>query len=94
MYNCTKCKIDLEENEAYEYRGAVACVDCFNNVIESRESQRQEIIREESAKTQKFGGLDLSPDSIVGKANRVILKSQIEIASKESGRLKEYEGRN
>lgn len=39
-----------------------------------------------------FKGLDLS-DSVIGKANREIFKTQIEIASNESVRLNKYEGR-
>ena len=89
---CSKCHKELKPCTAYEYRGALSCADCFDDVQESREAQRQEIIREEHNKTKVFSGLDLS-DSSIGKANKQILKSNIEIASKESGRLKEYEGR-
>lgn len=92
MYTCSKCKKELESCDTYEYRGAYSCEECFDDVIESRDFQRQEIIHEESAKTDKFKSLDLG-DSVIGKANREVLKVQIEIASKESGRLKEYEGR-
>lgn len=91
---CTKCKIELKPCQAYEYRGAIACADCFDDVIEGRDYQRQEIMAEEHAKTECFRGLDLSPDTTLGKANREILKAQIEIAGKESGRLKAYEGRD
>jgi len=89
---CQKCKIELDDSDAYEYRGAFSCADHFDEVIESRDFQRQEIIEEESRKTDCFRGLDLG-DNPIGKANREILKSRIEIASKESGRLKDYEGR-
>lgn len=92
MYKCSKCKKELDGFEAYEYRGAIACEDCFDDVIESRDFQRQEIIKEESAKTEKFKGLDLG-DNAIGRANREILKPQIEIAKKESGRLRDFEGR-
>ena len=92
MYKCSKCKKELDDHEAYEYRGAFSCEEHFDEVIESRDFQRQEIIKEESAKTDKFKGLDLG-DNCIGRANREILKPQIEIASKESARLKEYEGR-
>ena len=89
---CNKCHKELNAHEAYEYRGAVACEECFESVIETRDCQRQEIIAEESSKTGKFKGLDLS-GSVVGKANRELLKGSIEIASKESTKLKEYENR-
>lgn len=90
---CLVCKIELTESEAYEYRGAIACVAHHDEVIAKRNFQRQEIMEEENRKTKVFKGLDLS-DSPIGKANREILKPQIEIASKESGRLKDYEGRS
>ena len=93
LLNCSKCRKEIDSWDAYEYRGALSCVDCFDSVQASRDAERQEIIREESAKTDKFKGLDLSPDSPIGKANRQILKPAIEIASKESGGLKQYEGR-
>ena len=89
-YICSKCKKELDGYEAYEYRGAIACVECFDDVQESREAQRQEIIKEESAKTEFSRGLDFG-DNAIGKANRELLKPNIEIAKKESGRLKEYE---
>lgn len=91
-YTCSKCHKELDSSEAYEYRGAVSCEEHFDEVCESRDFQRQEIIAEESGKTDKFKGLDLG-DNVIGKANREILKGSIEIASKESGRLKEYENR-
>jgi len=91
-HTCSKCHKEIDGCEAYEYRGAISCDGCFDSVIETRDFQRQEIINEESAKTDKFKGLDLG-NNVIGKANREILKGQIEIASKESGRLKEYEGR-
>ena len=53
---------------------------------------RNEIIAEESAKTECFRGEDLG-DSAMGKANRKLLARQIEIAGKESDMLKAYEGR-
>jgi len=92
-YQCSKCKKKIDAQDCYEYRGAYSCDECFEDVISARDYQRQEIIVEESAKTDKFRGLDLG-DNVIGKANREILKGSIEVASKESGRLKEYEGRN
>jgi hypothetical protein len=92
MYTCKQCRAKLEANETFEYRGVYACSECYDDVIKARDIQRREIMQEEDAKTKKFKGLDLG-DSVIGKANREILKAQIEIASKESGRLKDYEGR-
>lgn len=89
---CSKCRRPLEEDEAYEYRGAISCAGCFDEVEADRNKERAEIIQEESGKTECFKGLDLS-DSAVGVANRSILKTRIEIAQKESFRLKKYEGR-
>lgn len=92
-YKCAICKITLSESETYEYRGAFSCGDHLEEMQEGRDIQRSEIIQEESAKTEGFKGLDLNPNSEIGKGNREILKSRIEIAGKESGRLKAYEGR-
>ena len=92
MYQCYKCKKQLEACETYEYRGLFSCEEHFDEGIETRDFQRQEIIEEERHKTQVFEGLSLG-DNPIGRANRQILKPQIEIAAKESGRLKEYEGR-
>ncbi len=92
IYVCSKCKKELDGYEAYEYRGAYSCTECFEAVIEGRESERAEIIKEETSKTNVFKGLDLS-DNTIGKANRDILKSQIEISKKETSKMKNYEGR-
>jgi hypothetical protein len=88
--NCLKCNKELKSNEAYEYRGAIACAEHFDEVSESRERERREIIAEESRKTECFRGLDMG-ESVIGRANRKLLTSPVEIASKESGRLKAYE---
>lgn len=90
---CSSCKKELDEYTAYEYRGVLSCWECHDKVTKDRDQERQEIIEEESTKTKCFKGLDLS-DSTIGKANRELLKPQIEIASKESSRLKKYEGEN
>ena len=92
IYNCRKCKAPLDDHEAYEYRGSVACAEHFDEVIEMRDFERNQIINEEHNKTKAFKGLDLT-DSTIGKANKKLLKPNIEIASRESQRLKNYEGR-
>ena len=92
--HCQKCHKELDDSEAYEYRGAYACADHLDDVTASRDHERQEIIREETARMKPLKGLDLDPRSPIGRANREILAPHIEIASKESGRLKKYEGRN
>lgn len=89
---CQHCKMVLDDSDAYEYRGTYACAEHFDMVCKSRDSERAEITREESQKANIFKGLDLT-DSSIGKANRQILKTHIEVASKESGRIKKYEGR-
>lgn len=91
-YTCRKCKAKLRANEAYEYRGAFACEAHFDEVIEMRDFERNQIIKEEHSKTQAFIGLDLS-GSAIGKANKQLLKQKIEIAGNESQRLKNYEDR-
>ena len=89
-YTCKKCKAKLKANEAYEYRGAFSCEEHFDEVIEMRNFERNQIIQEENNKTKVFKGLDLT-DSTIGKANKALLKPRIEIASKESLRLNSYE---
>jgi len=91
-YKCSKCSKLLDEIEAYEYRGVYSCEEHFDSVIQARDFQRKEIINEEHAKTKAFKGLDMT-DSIIGKANNKLLRRRKEVASKESGRLKIYEGR-
>lgn len=92
-YTCIKCKEKLSANEAYEYRGTFACEAHFDEVIEMRDYQRNQIINEEHNKTKVFAGLDMT-DSIIGKANKKLLKPSIEIASRESARLNDYERGN
>lgn len=91
LETCPICKNDFELGQMYEYRGALACEDCIEEMIEKRDFQRAEVIEEQKFKTDRFKGLDMS-DSQIGKINREILKSDIEIAKKESQRLNDYEG--
>lgn len=62
-------------------------------MCELRDYERNQIIQEEYDKTKCFKGLDLS-DSVIGKANKKLLKTKIEVASNESERLKIYERRD
>ena len=87
-----KCGDVITLDAAYEYRGAMACGNCISEVAESRERERQEIISEENSKTKFSKGLDFG-DSAIGRGNRELFKRNIEIASKESGRLRAYENR-
>lgn len=91
-YQCQKCKKVLNGSDTYEYRGALSCLEHSQEVMELREFKRQEIIEEENNKTKKFIGITLD-DSSIGKANKEIMKSSLQIAAKESGRIKDYEGR-
>lgn len=91
-YVCNKCGKTIDGSETYEYRGSVSCEKCFDDVCKSRDNERSEIIEENKNKTDKFRGLDFG-NSVIGRANRDILKADIEIASKESRRIKSYEGR-
>lgn len=87
---CPKCKNIFSRSDIYEYRGAISCNSCFDEVSKERDIQRAEIINEESSKTEVFRGLDLT-DSVIGKVNKEILKPNIEIAAKESTRINNYE---
>ena len=89
-YKCSGCGKKIPDSNCYEYRGVYSCETCHNKVVEQRDFERQQIIEEERHKTDRFKGLDLS-DSSIGKANREILKKDIEIAKKESKRINDYE---
>jgi len=92
IVNCPLCGREEEYGNMYEYRGALSCGECFEESQKKRDVERAEVITEEKSKTDKFKGLDLS-DSTIGKANKHILKSDIEIAKKEGLRIAKYEGR-
>ena len=53
-YKCRKCNAKLRANEAYEYRGAFACEKHFDEVIEMRDFERNQIIKEEHNKTKMY----------------------------------------
>lgn len=89
---CCICKKEFDDGELYEYRGAIACAEHFEQAQKERDIDRAEIIEDAKHRTEKFRGIDLS-DSAIGKANREILRADIEIAKKESGRRKAYEQR-
>lgn len=87
---CAICGKYFELDQLYEYRGAIACEKHHDQLCEKRDFQRAEIIEESNHNTRPFKGLNTGNDSI-GKANREILKTEIDIAKKESERLKRYE---
>lgn len=87
---CLVCKKKFDDNEIYEYRGAFACDEHFDDMIASRDRERDAIMAAEDAKTRPLKGLDLS-NSVIGKANKELLAGKIEVASKESIALKRYE---
>lgn len=78
---CSVCKKSFDLSELYEYRGHVACSPCFEKAQENADRERAEIIERTKHKTDRFRGLDLG-DSQIGRANREILKADIEIARK------------
>jgi len=91
---CSNCKKELiNDSDIYDYRGAFSCEDCLDIVQDSRERERQEIIAEEKRRLAPLKGMDINPNTVLGKINCEILKPQIEIACKESYRMKNYEGR-
>jgi hypothetical protein len=91
---CSACKKEMnDDSEIYEYRGAFSCADCLDKVQEARDYERQEIIKDVEHRTAPLKGMDISPNTVLGKINREILSTQIEIAGKESHRMKKYEGR-
>jgi len=81
---CSICKKYLDISELYEYRNKIACTDCFDKLQEQVDYERQQVIEDTKFRTDRFKGLDMS-NSIIGKANREILKADIEIAKKGKG---------
>jgi len=92
IYQCAICKELLDEAQTYEYRGAFACDVHFDELMEVRDDERERIIAQESSKTEPLRGLDLS-DSVIGKANKKLLSTRLEMCRVESNQLKRYEGR-
>lgn len=87
---CYVCKKDLTDiYDVMEYRGALSCVEHFDECVEKRDFNRKEIIEEERHKT-KWLNKELW-NSPLGKANRKALSKQLDIVIKESGRIKDYE---
>lgn len=90
IYKCCLCKKEMGGNDAYEYRGFTSCSDCFDAVIEKVDIRRGEIIARNEAVTSPLAGLDIHPDSIIGKANRKLLAPAIEASSKETLSEQQY----
>jgi|TARA_R110000851_G_scaffold2612_2_gene10663 hypothetical protein len=90
-FECSICKDIFTSWEIYEYRGAYACEEHIDKMRCNRESERMYLIEEESNKTKAFKNIDIFSDDAIGEANRKLLKTKIEIASKESTRLQNYE---
>lgn len=78
---CCICKEYFELSELYEYRGYIACEKDFDEAQKQAERVRAETIEDTHFRTDRFKGLDLG-ESVIGKANREILKVDIEIAKK------------
>ncbi len=89
---CPQCWKLFCEWDMYEYRWLKACEQCIDEVEKARNFERQEIIEEETHKTNFAKWLEFS-NTTIWKANKQLLKSNIEIAKKESYRLKKYEWR-
>ncbi|WP_158783714.1 hypothetical protein [Pantoea sp. BAV 3049] len=89
-YQCCRCKKILDGYNSYEYRGFVSCEEHFDEVIKLVDAKRSDLIERENAKISPLKGLDISPDSVVGRMNRRLLSGAIEVASKEHPIEKEY----
>lgn len=90
MSKCSLCGKSLTDSEAYEYRGFISCDEHFEAVIEKVDIRRGEIIHRNNAVTEPLHGLDISPDTAIGSANRRLLAPMIEIAARETFAEKEY----
>ncbi|CNH65186.1 Uncharacterised protein [Yersinia massiliensis] len=89
-YTCAVCKAELDSNDTYEYRGFYSCDEHFDELQERVNGKRQRIIDDFDAKSKPLRELDISPDSVIGRANREILKGPIEVCSKETLIEKDY----
>ncbi len=91
---CAECGARIPDSHASEYRGRVWCEGKhgFEEQVAKRDWERSEVMTEENHKLAPLKDLSFG-DSVVGRANREILKPQLEIARKESYRMKSYEGR-
>lgn len=89
-YTCAVCKAEFDSNDTYEYRGFYSCGDHFDELQERVDGKRQRIIDDFDAKSKPLQGLDISIDSVIGRANREILKGSIEVCSKETLIEKDY----
>ena len=90
-YICKLCGRTLSGYECYEYRGAYACADHFDQVCKLRDKERDEITGAERLKTAPFEGLDLSSGNPIGRANRKILARHLDVVQKESLKIHRYE---
>lgn len=90
MYKCCLCKKEVDGYSAYEYRGFTSCESCFDTVIKKVDIRRAEVIARSEAATAPLIGLDINPDSLIGKQNRKLLAPAIEASSKESFAEKQY----
>lgn len=89
-YKCCRCKAEIDGNSAYEYRGFVACEAHFDEVIKLVDAKRADLIEREASRLKPLAGLDIHPDSPIGKINRQILGGVIEVVAKEHPIEAEY----
>ena len=89
---CDVCKNVIPEYESYSYRNGLSCETCLDKLQNKIDYERQQIINEENKKLINLKGLDFG-ENPVGKENRKLLKTQLEIAQKETNRIKIYEKR-
>lgn len=89
-YMCAVCKAEFDSNDTYEYRGFYSCDEHFDELQERVNGKRQRIIDDFDAKSKPLQGLDINTNSVIGRANREILKGPIEVCSKETLIEKEY----
>ncbi|WP_145538869.1 hypothetical protein [Yersinia alsatica] len=89
-YTCEVCKADIESGDTYEYRGFYSCGEHLDELQDKVDRRRQRIIDDFDAKSKPLQGLDISTNSVIGRANREILSGSIEVCSKETLIEKDY----
>jgi hypothetical protein len=89
MSKCIICKQEFDDDQMYEYRGVLACEEHFDEAIEKRDYQRQQVIETTEASVRSQAGGEWQNGGYktmkVDKGGRPITKI------KEPQILKDYE---
>lgn len=71
---CRHCGNKYDHNEFYEYKGAVACINCIDKIRDKVETEEKHESEFWDAATSKYKGIDIYSDSKIAEENRKIFK--------------------